>query len=144
MTYLGDREIKLVVTGGKFSRVFKDKALEFHQNILLTGYVSDDELAALYKNAKALIVPSLYEGFGFPILEGLVMGCPVVSSNASSLPEVGGDVVIYFDPHDPAALAEIIQRDSLPYDAEAVQRQLMKFRWAETAQKVLEILLAQA
>ncbi len=144
MTYLGDREIKLVVTGGKFSRVFKDKALEFHQNILLTGYVSDDELAALYKNAKALILPSLYEGFGFPILEGLVMGCPVVSSNAASLPEVGGDVVTYFDPHDPAALAEILQRDSLPYDTEAVQRQLMKFRWAETAQKVLEILLAQA
>ncbi|MBG0786436.1 MAG: glycosyltransferase family 4 protein [Anaerolineaceae bacterium] len=143
MTHLGEQEIKLVVTGGKFSRVFKDRALEFPQNILLTGYVSDAELAALYMNAKALILPSLYEGFGFPILEGLVMGCPVIASNAASLPEVGGDVVTYFDPHDPAALAEILQQDSFPYDAEAVQAQLMKFSWAETASKVLEILINQ-
>jgi len=140
---LGDKTIKLVVTGGKFSRVFQDKSLEFPQNILLTGYVSDDELAALYGNAKALILPSLYEGFGFPILEGLALGSPVISSNAASLPEVGGDVVTYFDPHEPTALADILSQESFRFDHEAIQRQLAKFRWEETAQQVLEILLNQ-
>lgn len=140
---LGDKNIKLVVTGGKFSRVFQDKGLEFPKNIQLTGYVSDEALAALYSRAKALILPSLYEGFGFPILEGLALGCPVISSTAASLPEVGGDVVTYFDPTDPQALAEILSTESFGYDQEAVRAQLDKFSWEKTARQVLDLLISQ-
>lgn len=144
LNILGEETVKLVVTGGKFSRVFRDKELNFSKNILLTGYVSDEELAELYSRAKALILPSLYEGFGFPILEGLALGCPVISSTAASLPEVGGDVVTYFDPTDPQALAEIIRSESFSYDPETVQTQLEKFRWEATARQVLDLLIAQA
>jgi glycosyltransferase involved in cell wall biosynthesis len=140
---LRDKSIKLVVTGGKFSRVFQDKGLDFPENIQLTGYVSDEALAALYSQAKALILPSLYEGFGFPILEGLALGCPVISSTAASLSEVGGDVVSYFDPNDPKALAEILSTESFNYDQEGVQTQLDKFSWQKTARQVLDLLIAQ-
>jgi glycosyltransferase involved in cell wall biosynthesis len=141
---LEDESIKLVVTGGKFSRVFQDKGLEFPKNIQLTGYVSDEALAALYGQAKALVLPSLYEGFGFPILEGLALGCPVVSSTAASLPEVGGDVVTYFDPTDPQALADILSKESFSYDPKAVRTQLDKFNWERTAHQVLDLLIAQS
>jgi glycosyltransferase involved in cell wall biosynthesis len=64
------------------------------------GYVGDDELAALYENALCLAFPSKTEGFGIPPLEAMTKGCPVISSNAASLVEVGGDAVVYVDPDD--------------------------------------------
>jgi glycosyltransferase involved in cell wall biosynthesis len=70
------------------------------------GYVSNDRLSALYQAATVLLYPSLEEGFGLPILEGLAHGLPVVASRTSSLPEVGGDAVLYPDPLDPADIAE--------------------------------------
>ena len=65
-----------------------------------TGRVSDATLAALYRQAAFTFVPSTYEGFGLPVLEAMAHGCPVVCSNATSLPEVGGDAVLYFSPDD--------------------------------------------
>ena len=70
------------------------------------GYVSDEDLGLLYKNSKAFIFPSLYEGFGLPLLEAMYFGAPILSSNAASLPEVGGNVPIYFDPFDPIDLSK--------------------------------------
>jgi glycosyltransferase involved in cell wall biosynthesis len=69
-------------------------------NIHHAGYVSDDDLAALYKGALCLAFPSKTEGFGITLLEEMARGCPVISSNAASLAEVGGDAVIYVDPGD--------------------------------------------
>lgn len=66
--------------------------------IIYTGFVSDEQLVALYKNAQAFVMPSLEEGFGIPLLEAMACECPVVSSNAGSLPEVGGDAALYFKP----------------------------------------------
>lgn len=70
--------------------------------------VNDDELAELYQNARAFIYPSLYEGFGLPILEAFENECPVVCSNTSSFPEVGGDAALYFDPTDTDEMTEVI------------------------------------
>lgn len=67
-------------------------------DVIFTGFISDEELVALYKSAKAFVMPSFEEGFGIPLLEAFACGCPVVSSNAGSLPEVGGDACLYFDP----------------------------------------------
>lgn len=74
------------------------------------GFVSDDELAALYARATALVFPSRYEGFGLPVLEALTVGGVVICSDASTMPEVGGDAALYFPPDDAAALASQVMR----------------------------------
>ena len=74
--------------------------------VRFTGEISDSELIALYAGADALVLPSLYEGFGLPLLEAMQMGCPVLSSNAASLPEIGADAALYFDPHNVQSLAD--------------------------------------
>ena len=77
-------------------------------NVHQLGYVTDDDLAALYARAICLAFPSITEGFGIPLLEAMALGCPVVSSTAASLQEVGGDAAIYVDPGDGAGWAEAI------------------------------------
>jgi glycosyltransferase involved in cell wall biosynthesis len=72
------------------------------------GYVTDDDLAALYARAVCLAFPSITEGFGIPLLEAMALGCPVVSSTAASLQEVGGDAAVYVGPDDGARWAEAI------------------------------------
>ncbi|MEO8216873.1 MAG: glycosyltransferase family 1 protein [Acidobacteriota bacterium] len=74
------------------------------------GYVSDEELCSLYRDAAVLIYPSLLEGFGLPPLEAMSLGCPVITSDRSSLPEIGGDAVIYVDPTDVENLTGAIER----------------------------------
>ena len=74
------------------------------------GYLSDDEFAALLQTCRALIFPSLYEGFGLPVLEGMAYERPVLCSNVTSLPEIAGDAALLFDPRDPLAIAEAIVR----------------------------------
>lgn len=78
--------------------------------VRLVGYVPEDELAGLYSGAQALVYPSLYEGFGLPPLEAMQCGCPVVTSNTSSLPEVVGDAGLLVDPTSVHGLAEAIER----------------------------------
>jgi glycosyltransferase involved in cell wall biosynthesis len=74
------------------------------------GYVPDGDLPPICAGAQALVLPSLYEGFGLPVLEAMACGTPVVASNASSIPEVGGDAVLYFDPTDVEAMTETVRR----------------------------------
>ena len=74
------------------------------------GFVSDAELAALYARATALVFPSRYEGFGLPVLEAMTAGGVVICSDASTLPEVGGDAVLYFPPDDAETLAAQVLR----------------------------------
>lgn len=84
---------------------------------IIPGYVSDDDLSVFYNNAKCLIFPSLYEGFGLPPLEAMIYGCPVLTSNSASLPEVCGTAALYFEPLDFEELAgkmeQIINDDNL-------------------------------
>ncbi len=78
--------------------------------IRFAGEVTDDELASLYAGASAFCMPSIYEGFGLPVLEAMASGCPVLCSRAGSLPEVAGEVAMYFDPFDAAELSECLLR----------------------------------
>jgi glycosyltransferase involved in cell wall biosynthesis len=77
---------------------------------VLTGYVSDDELIWLYRNCYANLYPSLFEGFGLPVLEGMQLGAPTLTSNTSSMPEVAGDAAILLDPEDSEAWAQAMLR----------------------------------
>lgn len=93
------------------------RELDLGSSVLLTGRVPDDQMPGLYAHASVLVMPSLYEGFGFPVLEGMAAGTPVVASNTSSLPEVAGDAAILTPPLDVHALAgairDVIENPSL-------------------------------
>lgn len=100
--------IDIVVTGGSFGIFSSQERNAQRSNVHELGFVGDDELAALYGAALCLVFPSKTEGFGIPPLEAMTMGCPVISSNAASLVEVGGDAVLYVDPDNAAGWRQAI------------------------------------
>ena len=130
-----------------------DRALagvrERGSEVRLLGYVSDSDLTALYRLCTAFAYPSLYEGFGLPLLEAMRCGAACVTSNGSSLPEVGGDAVEYADPLDPAAIAAALERLlSDPGRREALgaaaRGRAASFTWARTADETVALLEAAA
>jgi glycosyltransferase involved in cell wall biosynthesis len=106
------KNIKLVIVG-KLNKSDKDihsipKDFGVQDRVKFLGYVSNEDLATLYQGATAFIFPSLYEGFGLPLLEAMACGCPIAASNTSSIPEVSGSAAVYFDPHDIDDMAKVI------------------------------------
>jgi glycosyltransferase involved in cell wall biosynthesis len=97
--------------------------------VLFPGYVPDEDLPAVYSGAQGLVFPSAYEGFGLPVLEAMACGTPVVASNVSSLPEIGGDAALYSDPVDVEGMTEAVRR--LLCDAEL--REHLRARGLERA-----------
>jgi glycosyltransferase involved in cell wall biosynthesis len=113
-------------------------------NAIFLGSVSDDALAWLYRNATAVAVPSIQEGFGLPALEALTLGCPVVSSRGGSLPEVCGDAALYVETMDVggwvAALSRVADDAGLRRTMVAAgAAQISKFSWKESAHKILTV-----
>ncbi len=108
-------------------------------------YLEPGALADVYRNAEIFVFPSIYEGFGFPLLEAMACGVPAIAARSSSLPEVGGDAALYFDPTDARELEWAIERllnDGRLRDqliARGKQR-ASEFRWEVTAEKTLEVL----
>jgi glycosyltransferase involved in cell wall biosynthesis len=113
--------------------------------VRFVGYVADDDLPALYREALGFVFPSLYEGFGMPVLEAMACGAPVLTSNSSSLPEVAGDAALMVDPLDTGAIAEGLAR--LACDAALRQelrqrgyRRAAQFTWDRCAEETLRVL----
>lgn len=115
-----------------------------HKDIIYTGKISDEQLIALYKKAECFVIPSLEEGFGIPVLEAMAAECPVISSMNASLPEIGGDSAVYFDPQKQEELeAKIIEL----LDNKKMQKQLKekgvkhfkKFSWEKLAGETLGV-----
>jgi len=112
--------------------------------VSILGYLPYSDLPCLYNLAKMMVFPSLYEGFGLPLLEAMACGCPVVCSRTTSLPEVAGEAALYFDPEDPETIAEKVWA---VWNDAAVQLQLRlagiararQFDWQETARKTLAV-----
>jgi glycosyltransferase involved in cell wall biosynthesis len=103
--------MQYAVVGERKGNVYATNAAEsIPSNMIWLGYVSDRELKALYMEASCFVFPSLYEGFGSPPLEAMSCGCPVITSNAASIPEVCGDAALYFDIQAPGQLAEKVLR----------------------------------
>ena len=112
--------------------------------VLLTGYVSDSELEWLYRNCFGFLYPSLFEGFGMPVLEALALGAPVICSHATSLPEVAGDAGLLVDPLDSAAIAAAMVRLASGEIAReglraAGLRQAGRFSWEASVRKLLRV-----
>lgn len=139
---------KLVITGKKgrkYKEIFEtiDK-LNLQKDVIFTGYVSDEDLPALYKAADLFVYPSLYEGFGLPPLEAMACGTPVITSNTSSLPEVVGDAGIMVNPYDVDGLAdamyEVLTNDELREDMikKGLERAKM-FSWEKCAKETLDV-----
>lgn len=115
--------------------------LNLENDVHFLGYVPMELMAPLYREAMGLVFPSLYEGFGFPILEAMACGCPVISSGTSSMPEVGGDAVLYFDPRDKQALVDSLKKLIGDGELRNVLRQkglqqAKKFSWEKTAREL--------
>jgi glycosyltransferase involved in cell wall biosynthesis len=132
--------------GNKFSKeeIELIKSLKIDQSNIIHLNGNDKTLFDLYSNASALILPSLYEGFGLPILEAMSIGCPVVCSNTSSLPEVAGSAVKYFDPKNYEDIKEAIISVvfSSTYKNELIKLgydQVKKFSWEKCAKDTLKI-----
>jgi glycosyltransferase involved in cell wall biosynthesis len=107
-------------------------------------YVTRDRLATIYRHAEAFVMPSLYEGFGLPVLEAMGHGVPVIASRSSSLPEVGGDAALYFDVRDVQGLADAIRAISASTETrarlvDAGRARVARFRWDEAAAKTLDV-----
>ncbi len=109
--------------------------------VITLGHVERQDAVALYSGARALVYTSLYEGFGLPILEAMQVGCPVVTSNVSSMPEVAGDAAVLVDPRVPEEIANGVEKvlsDRKKW-VEKGQKRASEFSWEKTAQQTLAV-----
>jgi glycosyltransferase involved in cell wall biosynthesis len=112
-------------------------------------YLEPGQLAAVYARAELFVFPSIYEGFGFPLLEAMALGVPTIAARSSSLPEVGANATLYFEPADATSLATLIERvtSDAPLRTELIARgrtRVAELRWDRAAEKTLEVLLRAA
>lgn len=143
-----EADIEFAAAGGSNKRVFQQaNTHSIPSNMHLLGYINDNDLIALYENALGFIVPSIYEGFGLPVLEAMNCGCPVLCSNAASLPEVGGDAVLYFAPLELQEMVAVIRQflsdPGLRAHLQDLGReQAALFTWEKTARETLAALVS--
>jgi len=148
MSKISNKNFKLYIVGKNLNYIKKIKKLikdcNLTERVILKGYVSDEELNILYSTAIAYIYPSLYEGFGLPILEAQLRGLPVITSNNSSMPEVAGDGAFFVDPYSVDdirnAMEQLIQdkvlRERLINNG---HKNIQKFLWETCAIETLKI-----
>jgi glycosyltransferase involved in cell wall biosynthesis len=140
--------MRLVLTGGfdaedrrRLAALVAEHGLTGRVELL--GFQPAATLQALVRSAEYMVFPSLYEGFGMPILEAMTLGCPVLSSNATSLPEVGGDAAEYFDPRDEESFVALLDRALAgSIDREALITKGLdncrRFSWEKTCRQTIE------
>ncbi|KAM3096031.1 glycosyltransferase family 4 protein [Phormidesmis sp. 146-35] len=147
-THNQDTCLVLVGTlGWKYDRIFEslpDVDPKLRSRIILTGYIPDEDLSAIYSGASVFAYPSLYEGFGLPPLEAMQCGTPVITSNTSSLPEVVGEAGIMIDPHQEDELCQALSKvlNSTELRIEMSQKSLQRasqFSWKKCAEQTAEV-----
>lgn len=147
--------VKLVIVGSKgwlSDEIYKlpeklgieDERSSLSGRVQFLGYVPDEKLPALYSRAIALVFPSLFEGFGLPILEAQAMGCPVITSNISSMPEVAGKGAIFVDPYSVEnikdGMVKIMNQELRSRLMELGKENVKRFSWEKCARETLEVL----
>ncbi len=144
-----DDDVKLVIVGKKgwqFDEIIEaPEKYGIKEKVIFLNNVGDDDLPSLYKNAEFFILPSLYEGFGLPVLEAMSYGTAVITSNISSLPEVGGDAALYVNPNDANDIAlkikKLLEDEGLRRELVAKgKKQVESFSWEKSARETLKVL----
>ena len=144
-------DYNLVIVGGDkwmdpdITEAYEKLPEEIKKHVSFRGFVSDEELNDLYKNAQALIVPSYYEGFGLPVAEAMSVGCPVIVSNRGSLPEIVGDAGYITNPDDIVTIANYMikltqSRSERILLGEKGQRRVKSFTWEKCANETLSVI----
>ena len=144
-------DINLVLGGedkSQFSKLFTDTRTEIERlgienKVNLIGFVKQKDLPALYRNCELFVLPSLYEGFGLMPLEAMASGAPTAVSKTSSLPEIGGDAVLYFNPHDTdeisRVMGKVLRNNKLRLRlSEKGKERAKKFSWKSFVEKFFE------
>lgn len=149
MSELKDKYVELLIVGKKgwmFEEILDaPKKYGVEDRVRFLENVSDEDLPFLYKKAACFVLPSLYEGFGLPVLEAMQNGCPVITSRVSSLPEAGGEAAVYINPLDTLDIAAKIDKvvsdpDLRKKMTEKGYDQVKKFNWEKTAEETLKVL----
>jgi glycosyltransferase involved in cell wall biosynthesis len=145
-----DNSVDLVIVGKKEGFIINDElavkqAIKLCDRVRFTGMIDDCALINYYACAQALVLPSLYEGFGLPPIEAMACGCPVIVSDIASLPEVCGDAAVYFDPYSPRDIADKI--NLVLNDCELREKMRLKglerakiFTWEKCAEQTIAVI----
>lgn len=145
---VGQPDLTLVLVGGKgwlFDEIFgRVEALGLQDRVRFTGYVPDDDLPLWYNAATLLVFPSVYEGFGMPVVEAMACGTPVVAANTSSVPEATGEAALLFEPQDVAGLADriaaVLNNSNLSAKMqEQGLRQAQRFSWEQAGRETAAV-----
>jgi glycosyltransferase involved in cell wall biosynthesis len=148
-TESGDHDLELVIIGRKgwqYEEILAaPEKYGVKNQVKFLDFVPDEDLMLFYQHAQAFVWPSLYEGFGLPVLEAMKFGCPVITSNVSSLPEAGGDAALYVDPENVEeikhAIEKVVSDEKLRNEMVAKgKKQVEKFSWEKAAKETLEVL----
>jgi glycosyltransferase involved in cell wall biosynthesis len=139
-------EMKLILTGQSTPEIQTlIQKLQLNNRIVFSGILSDEKLAEYYRGATAFVLPSLFEGFGIPIIEAMACGTPALVSNITSLPEVAGDAAVIIDPYQIDSIAQGLEKISLDksLQQDLIQKGFIQanlFSWDKTASKIQTVL----
>jgi glycosyltransferase involved in cell wall biosynthesis len=122
------------------------ESYKYRKRVKLLGYITKNQLIELYSHATTFVFPSLYEGFGHPIIESMSCGCPVICSNTSSLPEIAGDAAIFFNPYKELEIFKAMQDSILDENLRREMidrgyRNIDRFSWESTSTKTINYIL---
>ncbi len=142
--YGNKSDIGLVIAGKRYPNIFSDLHLKKHPLIHMPGFIDEEDKSLLYQHSLAFLYPSLYEGFGLPILEAMQCGTPVITSDATAMPEAAGDAAVLVNPNEPDEIKRAMDRI---YRDEIVRKELIekgfeqakKFSWKKAAGELLEL-----
>lgn len=140
---ISDKSLKLYIVGMQF-KAFNTPDLKklVDENVVLPGYLSDEKLFEMYRNAQFSLYPSLYEGFGLPPLESMTFGCPVIASDIPAIREISGDAVLYVDPYNTDDLTEKMEQllvdENLRSELQKKGlKQIKKYSWTKSVDRLL-------
>lgn len=149
ISLISDKNTSLIIAGGRneYRNYLKKltRELNLADKVLFIDYVSQEDLPYFYSAAKCLVYPSLYEGFGLPPLEAMACGCPVITSNTSSLPEVVGDAGVMINPYSIEEIAKaidmVLSNENLRKEMiEKGLKQAQEFSWRKTAEEIYKVI----